>query len=107
MVESQVAGKTTHTRVRPIVHNYADEMWRGISSKVVHSGNRQRAGVIEDWDFVDAALVRFQNGESVRLTPAKAIFQQIILFRDGWIERGSEEGGGVWEGTNPSCPIYS
>ena len=58
-------------------------MGRGISSKVVDSGNRQGVGVIEDRDFVDAAPVWFQDGESVGLTPAKAIFQQIVFFRMG------------------------
>lgn len=65
-------------------------MGRGISSKIVDSGNRQRVGVLEDWDFVDAAPVWLQDGESVGLTPAKAIFQQIVLFRMGRFEqRGS------------------
>jgi hypothetical protein len=83
-------------------------MWRGISTKVVDSGNRQRVGITEDRDFVDAALVRFQNGDSVGLTPPKAIFQQVVLFRNGWFERGSERRTvEVREGANPMCPISS
>ena len=76
-------------------------MRRGISSKVVDGWNGQRVGILEDWNFIDAALVWFQNGESVGLAPPKAIFQQIVLFRE--VSRGEE----AREGTNPLCPISS
>lgn len=57
-------------------------MWRGICSKVVDGGCEQQVGMVEDRDFVGVALVWFQNGEPVGLTPPKAIFQQVILFRN-------------------------
>ena len=61
-------------------------MRRGISSKVVDSGNRERVGIIDDQDFVDAALVWFQDREPIGLAPTKAVFQQVVLFRVEWFE---------------------
>ena len=76
----------------------------GISTKVVDSGDRERVEIIEYWDFIGVAAVWFQNGESVGLTPPKAIFQQVVLFGNGWFERGCGRGSASTGRYEPNVP---